>query len=88
MNILDEIIRSKLSAEAARIRKEIGCPVLMVVGSDADGGKVIIGADIEVVDPAGATTEKATFIIQTICARVAAKDRPDNAKLYGEGRDS
>ena len=83
----DEIVRTMLQSFAHQIRREIGCPVMLVIGASLTGNKIIIGADIDGTH-SPMTAEAATEIVRRICIKVGEFERPTDMKLYGEGHES
>jgi hypothetical protein len=87
ITIEDEVVRQMLQAFAHEIRGNIGCPVLLVIGANATGAKIIVGADIE-IEVAAQTAAAAQEVVRVICSKIAETPTPTDVKLYGEGHDS
>lgn len=87
VTIEDEIVRTILQALAHSMRPNVGCPVLLVIGANTNGSKIIVGADID-GDAVPMTVEAAAGVVRTICSKIAETERPNDVKLYGEGHDS
>lgn len=87
VTIEDEIVRTILQTLAHSMRANVGCPVLLVIGANITGSKIIVGGDID-GDAVPMTAEAAAEVVRRICSKIAERERPDDVKLYGEGHDS
>jgi hypothetical protein len=87
VTVEDEIVRTMLQAFAHSVRVDVGCPVLLVIGANITGSKIIVGADID-GDAVPMTVEAAAEVVRRICSKIAETERPNDVKLYGEGHDS